>query len=147
MHTIVTIPANLTPQLRNGVHHALGDAAKEVSTVAEHTDRPSHPELYEQPVARFKQTCELLDFIGWGNPAEPAAIQVDLREHHAALTDALDMAVRLADIEVDEIEARDAARAQRHEPPLRETTIARALALHELNSTIIDIAASIDTRG
>jgi hypothetical protein len=143
VNTIVTIPANLTPQFRNGVHHALGDAAKEVTTVAEHTGRPSHPEFYEQPVARFKQTCELLDLIGWGNPAEPAAIHIDLREHHAALTDALDMTVRLADIEVADIEARQAPTRSR----LRETTIARALELHELNSNIIDIAASMDTQG
>jgi hypothetical protein len=146
MQSLVTIPANLTPQLRNGVHHVLGDAAKEVSTVVEHTGRPSHPELYTKPVARFKQTCELLDLIGWGNPPEPAAIHLDLREHHAALRDALDVTVRLADIEVDEIEDRDAARALRHEPSLRESIIARALALHELNSTIIDIAASIDAQ-
>ncbi len=117
MHSLVTIPAILTPQLRNGIHHVLGDAAKEVSTVVEHADRLSHPERYTKPVARFKRTCELLDLIGWGIPTEAAAIQVDLREHCAALTDALDMTVRLADLEVDEIEDRDAARALRHEAP------------------------------
>lgn len=49
--------------------------------------------------------------------------------------------------EVEEIEDRDATRAARYQPPLRETTIANALALNELASTVTDIAADIDAEG
>lgn len=146
MTTIVTVPANLVGDLRNGLHNVLSETATEVSGVADRAGREMHPEWYEKPIERFKDTCALLDLTGWSAPRQLTAVQIDLREHRRALIDALEMALLLTDVDLEQIEAVDAARAARHEPPAREATITRVLALREFATTVSEMTASIDAQ-
>lgn len=142
MSHIVTVPTTLVDQLRNALHDVLSEAASEVSSGADHADRSSHPEWYEKPIQRFKQTEALLDVVGWGT--DQAAVQIDLRTHHRALMDALKMALLLADTQMAELETVEAARAARHEPTNREATIKRNLELNEWASAVSDEAAGME---
>jgi hypothetical protein len=127
----VAVPDNVVEQLRDALHNVLSEAAQRVSEVADHANRDRQIECYEKPIERFRCTCKLLDVIGWDGRKHRAATQIDLQEHHGALLDGLEMARGLADDELGQIEAVDAGRAARREPPVRETTISRLLALHE----------------
>jgi hypothetical protein len=143
LSSIVTVPANLTSDVRNGLHNVLSEAATEVAAVADHRDRDTHPEWYARPVARFKRTCALLDLVGWSNPVPAAAAPIDVGAHHQALCDALDMALNLADGEIEQLETVDAARAARHESSIREITIKRVLALHEFASAVREAVSAL----
>jgi hypothetical protein len=144
---IVTVPANLSSQLRNSLHNVLSESAKEIAAVADGAGREEHPERYRQPITRFKRTCALLDLVGWTTPNQPAAVQINLHEHGPALADALEMALLLADTDIEQLDRTADARAARRAPSNREATIARALALHEFTAAVQDTLTTLDGRG
>jgi hypothetical protein len=145
--TIVTVPASLASPLRSSLHNVLSESAQEVAAVADHADREQHPERYREPINRFKRTCALLDLTGWSNPVQPAALQINLEEHGAALNDVLEMALLLADIDMEQLDSAGDARAARRAPSNREATIARALALHEFAAAVRDVVIPLGEGG
>jgi hypothetical protein len=100
-------------------------------------DREQHPKGYEEPLEYLDRARALLDLIGWGDVVEAtAAVQVDLRQHRWALTNALEAALLIATQDLAEADAVDAERAQRGEPSRREATRARALMLRDFVSAV-----------
>ncbi len=136
-------PRHHNQQLRRGLHNTLGQAALDVSQVATRADRERNPAQYTPPLGRLKRTCRLLDVIGWGGPPHATATQIDLQDHSDALTDGLEMTLRTAEGEVEEIEEIDAARTAKHQPPVRETIIRRSLELHQYADTVKDAIEAI----
>jgi hypothetical protein len=57
------------------------------------------------------------------------------------------MALLLTDTDIEQLDPTADARAARHEPSNRETTIARALALHEFTAAVQDTLTTLDGRG
>ncbi|HWX86661.1 MAG TPA: hypothetical protein VNX67_00650 [Solirubrobacteraceae bacterium] len=134
----------MASELRNGLHSVLGDAAQGVSQTTERCGRERHPEWYAEHRERCERTSAVLDLIGWGEPKQPAAIRLDLRQHHRTVSEALAIRLLVGEDDLKEADAVDAERAEQAEPPKREATIKRVLALREFAAAIKDLVGRIE---
>jgi hypothetical protein len=136
---IITVPAEMVGELRNGLHTVLGDAAQGVSQVTDRPDRERHPEWYVEHRERFERAWALLDLVGWGEPKQPAALRIDLRQHHHAVTEALGVRLQVGADDLKEAGAVDVERAADGEPSKREATIRRVHTLREFAAAVKDL--------
>jgi hypothetical protein len=143
MNTTLTVPADMVGHLRNGLHSALGGAAQRIWQTVDLPGREQHPEWYTEDRQHVERACALLDLIGWGDSDQPTEVQVDLREHRWALTKALEVVLLVADDDLKEADAVDAERAKRGEPPKRDATTKRVLALREFASAVCSCASRL----
>lgn len=141
---IITVPAEMASELRNGLHTVLGGAAQGVSQVTDKPGRERHPEWYSEHRERLERIWTLLDLIGWGEPNQPAAIRIDLRQHHRAVSEALDVRLLVGEDDLNEAGAVDGERAQQGVPPKREATTKRVFALREFAAAVKDLAGRIE---
>lgn len=137
---LITVPAEMLSELRNGLHTVLGDAAQGISQVTDAGGRERHPEWYAEHRERFERTWALLDLIGWSEPKHPPALRLDLYGHRQAVIEALDVRLLVAEDDLKEAGAVDAERAERGEPPKRQQTIERAEAVREFAAAVKDLA-------
>lgn len=137
---LITVPAGMLGELRNGLHTVLGDAAQGISQVTDAGGRERHPEWYAEHRERFERTWALLDLIGWSEPKHPSALRLDLQRHGEAMIEALDVRLLVAEDDLKEADAVDTERAERGEPPKRQQTIERAEAVREFAAAVKDIA-------
>jgi hypothetical protein len=70
-------------------------------------------------------------------------MRIDLRAHQQALTQALDVRLLVAADDLKEAAAVDAERAERGEPPTRETTEHHVTALREFAAAVTRLATTI----
>lgn len=144
----LVIPAERVGDVRNGLHIVLGGITQELRATSEQQGRERHPEWYGQDRERVECAFVLLDRIGWGEPQRPVDVVVDLYAHHWALSEALDAVLPVAEDDLGEVEAVDAERAKREQPPVREETTRRVLALQEFACEVKGrIEAALLTRG
>lgn len=141
---IITVPAEMAGELRDGLHTVLGNAAEGVSQITERFSREHHPEWYAEQRERFERTWALLDLIGWRELKRPAAIRINLREHHRAVSEALDVRLLVAEDDLEEADAVDAERAEQGKPPMREATTSRVLALREFAASVKDLVGHLE---
>ncbi len=141
MGETAVVRADMVGHLRIGLHTLITDAAQELSRIGEIPDREQHPEHYGEPLAHLDWTRALLDRIGWGDVDPAAAVELDLREHFWALSRALEVALQIAVQDLEEAHLVDDERARRGEPPGRNATTRRVLALRKLASAV---AAKVD---
>jgi hypothetical protein len=87
---LVTVPAELMDQLRQGAFTAIGAAAHAIDGVAFSSKRGAHPEWFRGPSEDLRELCGLLDLIGW----EGAVPEVDVRLDPDALPRGLLKALR-----------------------------------------------------
>jgi hypothetical protein len=87
---LVTVPAELVDQLRQGAFAAIGAAAHAIDGVAFSGKRGAHPEWFRGPSDDLRELCGLLDAIGW----EGAVPEVDVRLDPDALPRGLLKALR-----------------------------------------------------
>jgi hypothetical protein len=102
MNGIVTVPAELVADLRRGLRCVLGDAA---GAIAEATELPAAQQrrsLYARRRGQLERTLALLDLVGFGDPAEPQAVHIDLRAHRLALGEGLELASLVAQDEIED---------------------------------------------
>jgi hypothetical protein len=137
---LITVPAEMLGELRNGLYTVLGDAAQGISQITDVGGRESHPEWYAEHRERFERTWALLDLIGWSEPKHPSAFRLDLHRHGQAMIEALDVRLLVAEDDLKEADAVDVERAQRGEPPKRQRTIERADAVREFAAAVKDLA-------
>jgi hypothetical protein len=137
---LITVPAEMLRELRNGLHTVLGDAAQGISQITDAGGRESHPEWYAEHRERFERTWALLDLIGWSEPQHPSALRLDFRQHGQAMIEALDVRLLVAEDDVKEADTVDAERAKRGEPPKRQQTVKRAEAVREFATAVKDLA-------
>jgi transcriptional regulator with XRE-family HTH domain len=143
---MLSVPPNMVAHVRMGLHSVLGRAAEGISQTVLQPDREKYPEWYEEDREHFEQTCALLDLIGWGEPPHaPSTAQIPLPEHRWALTEALPVVLRLADVVMDELDLVEQQRQRRGEPPQREQTIERVQALREFAATVDEQMTALDT--
>jgi hypothetical protein len=136
---IITVPAEMVSELRNGLHTVLGDTAQDVSRITDDPGRERHPEWYAEHRKRFERTWALLDLIGWGEPKQPGAIRIDLRRHRRPTCEALRVRLQVGADDLREADAVDAERAKHGEPPKREATTTRVNTLREFAATVKDL--------
>lgn len=137
---LVTVPAGVVYELRRTLHLELSCAAQDVDEVAVRKGQVTHPEWYEEALARFDAIRALLDEIGWWNTDPPAEVPLDLRTHRLVVTRALETALLLADADMKDLDAVEAERARRGEPSRREGTTQRVSALCEFAVAVKDLA-------
>ena len=87
---LVTVPAELMDQLRQGAFAAIGAVAHAIDGVAFSGKRGAHPEWFRGPSEDLRELCGLLDAIGW----EGAVPEVDVRLDPDALPRGLLKALR-----------------------------------------------------
>jgi hypothetical protein len=137
---LITVPAEMLGELRNGLHTVLGNVAQEISQITDCKGRERHPRWYRVPREEYLRTCALLDLIGWGEPKRPAALHLDLRKYRQAVTEALEVRLRVASDDLKEARKVDTERAERGEPPKREQTTQRVRSLREFATAVNDLA-------
>ncbi len=137
--SIITVPAEMVSELRDGLHTVLGDAAQGISLVTDNGGRECHPEWYAEHGERLERTWALLDLIGWGEPKQPAAIRIDLRKHHQAVTEAFRVRLQVTADSLKEAHTVDAERAEHGEPSKRDATTRRVRTLREFAAAIQDL--------
>jgi hypothetical protein len=140
---LITVPAEMLREVRNGLHTVLGDAAQGISQITDTGGRERHPEWYAEHRERFERTWALLDLIGWSEPKHPSALRLDLRQHGQAMIEALDVRLLVAEDDLKEADAVDAERAQRGEPPKRQQTVERAEAVREFAAAVKDLGVTV----
>jgi hypothetical protein len=143
MSATLTVPSEMVRYLRDGLHNEIGNAAQAISQVVVEAGHDQHPEWYREPLEHFDQLRALLDLIGWDDTSTPAEVRVNLREHQRAILAALGVEMIVATDDLGEATRVDAERATRGEPPQREATAQRVLALREFTSAVKDL---VDTR-
>jgi hypothetical protein len=133
---LVAVPAEMVGMLCDGLIGALGNAAEMISEAVAVSARVRPAGWFRASLARLDRVRALLDELGWGEDDPPVRVDVDLREHGAAVREAL--AVALPTIRADLVEADvvDADRARQGLPPKREATIARVRALREFTAAV-----------
>jgi hypothetical protein len=89
---LVTIPAELVEQLRQGAFVAIGAAAHAIDGVVFSGKRGAHPEWFRGPAEDLRELCGLLDVIGW----EGEMPEIDVRLELEALPRGLLKALRAA---------------------------------------------------
>jgi hypothetical protein len=85
----VTIPIELVSLVRDGLYFDLDGQLQEASALVEPRDRGDIHEAVDACLARAIQTRAPLDAVGWIEPVELSAVEVDAREHRDALIRAL----------------------------------------------------------
>jgi hypothetical protein len=118
-------------EARYGLHSVLGQAAQEVSLITDRKGRETHPEWYREPLVRFDRARMLLDLLGWGDPARPGDVLLDVREHGWALLKGLKVALIVGDDDLAEASRVDEERKARREPAVEGETVLRVFALRE----------------
>jgi hypothetical protein len=136
MSTIITVPAEIVSQVRIGLPNVLADGAEEITAAVEREGYERSPKWFQGGRAKLERACALLDLIGWSEPERAAAVRVDLREHGKALNEALRVMLMVGEDDLEEADPVDAARARRGEPPKREATTKRVLALREFAASL-----------
>jgi hypothetical protein len=133
---LLVVPPAIVPYLRDGLHSEIGTAVEEISVVTWEADRAEHPEWYGEPIEHLDRVRRLLDLVGWSANSKPGEIQIDVREHSQLVLDALNTELSVVDEQLRESEQIDAGRAARGEPPQRETTAQRMIALREFVAAV-----------
>ena len=132
MSTTLTIPADVIPDVREGVFCLLGDAAEGIMHALERRDREHHPEWFRADRDQLSAVFALLDLIGWSADREPLDVQLDLAEHGATLKDAIEGFLPLLEDLYLQAAAGDSRPAQEGRRSRKEAIATRLARLGEL---------------
>ena len=136
MSTILTIPANVISDVREGLFCLMGDAIQEVGGALIQPERELHPEWFKKDRRRLEDVFALLDLISWAADGESREVEVDLRKYGRPLKEAVDGYMPLLADQEAEADANDVWRAEQGKPARKDEIIASALALGEFAALI-----------
>ena len=136
MNNTVQIPADLIPDVRAALQSMLGDAAESISNAVTLPRHELHPEWFVPGRELFEDVCELLDVLGWDGSLRPQTANLDFARHGALLKAGLEGMLPHVEMELAEVDANDARRAQHGELPRRESVKQRMRALREFASLV-----------
>jgi hypothetical protein len=94
------------------------------------------PEWFTDGSELYEGTCELLDVLGWDGNLRPQDATIDFPRHGRVLKAALEDILPLAEMQLAEVDANDAVRAERGEPARRDWVKGRMRALREFASLV-----------
>lgn len=136
MLNTIHISADLIPDVRMGLFGLLGDAAEEISDAVTRPRFVLHPEWFVPGRELFEDVCELLDVLGWDSSLRPQDANLDFNRHGELLKAGVEDMLPHLEMELAEVDANDARRAEHGEPPRREQVKARMRALREFASLV-----------
>lgn len=129
--SMLWVPARMVREARYGLHSVLGQAAQDISLITDRRGRERCPELYREPLERLDRARALLDLFGCGDPARPADVLLDVREHGGALLKGLEVALIVGDDELSEVALADEEQPAQDVPPWEGETVLRVFVLRE----------------
>jgi len=136
MSTTLTIPANVVPDVREGLFCLMGDATQEIDSALIRPERELHQEWFKKGRLQLEGAFALLDLIGWATGRESRNVEVEVRAHGQWLRDAVDLFLPLLAAQEQEADASDVWRAERGMPPRKAGIIGKGLALRELATRV-----------
>jgi hypothetical protein len=99
----VIVHPQIVDWLRRALYAEIGSAAESLDTATCAHDREDHPERFRGPAQTLRESCALLDAIGWAKTDPPVTVPSDLNQDCWTLMRALDGALEFADEEVYEV--------------------------------------------
>jgi hypothetical protein len=126
MSVNLTIPAELIPDVREGLFSLLGDAAEAILHALEQPESQRRREWFAADREQLRCVFALLDLTGWDAAPEAGAVPVDLREHGGTLRHALDGYLPLLEDQEREADLNDRRRAAEGKAPRRAEIVSRA---------------------
>jgi hypothetical protein len=136
MSTTLTIPADVIPDVREGLFSLMGDAGEGIMHALEQPEHERHPERFQAGRAQLGQVFALLDLVGWDAGGEPRDVDVELREHGQTLKEAVDGYLPLLEDQDAEADLNDRLRAERGLPPRKQEIVRRLAGLREFAALV-----------
>lgn len=145
MSTMLTVPAELVGDLRNGLHSAIQPPVEGIAEVANRQGREHHPEWYLEHFDHLENVLALLEVIGWCEVDQPPVVRIDMREHRWAILKAIEVIALLAIDELDDLDTVDRERARRGETSKRTAAIRHVFALRDFCFAVTVAVADLDS--
>jgi hypothetical protein len=127
MSTTLTMPADVIPDVREGLYGLLGVAADTIGSYLVHPDRDAMVDGFIESRSQLERVFPLFDLVGWSTRDHRHSVDVDVAEHGQTLKDAVQG--YLPHLETWEAEADDTDRwrAEQGKPP-RKPELEKSLA-------------------
>ena len=126
MSTTLTIPADVIPDVREGLYGLLGVAADRIGSCLVHPDRDAMVDGFIEARSQLERVFPLFDLVGWTTRDDPHSIDLDVAEHGKTVNDAVEG--YLPHLELWEDEADDADRSRVEQGRPRKPEILKSLA-------------------
>jgi hypothetical protein len=136
MTTILTIPAGVLPDVREGLLCLMGDATGAIRHALEQRTREHQLDRLDADRRQLEQVFALLDLVGWGAAGEPREVEVDLGRYGPTLKEALDGYLPILEDQEKEADVNDERRAVEGKPPLREEIVSRLVGLRAFTTQV-----------
>jgi hypothetical protein len=126
MSTTVTIPADVIPDVREGLYGLLGVAADRIGSCLAHPDRDAMVDGFIESRSQLERVFPLLDLVGWST-RDDHSVDVDVAEHGRMVKDAVEGYLPLLETWEAEADDTDRWRAEQGKPP-RKPELEKSLA-------------------
>jgi hypothetical protein len=127
MSTTLTIPADVIPDIREGLYGLLGVAADRIGSGLVHPDRDAMVDGFIEARSQLERVFPLFDLVGWTSGEDRHSIDVDVAEHGQTVKDAVEGYLPLLETWEAEADDTDRWRAEHGKPP-RKPEILKSLA-------------------
>jgi hypothetical protein len=127
MSTTLTIPADVLPDVREGLYGLLGVAADGIGSYLVHPDRDAMVDGFVEARSQLERAFPVFDLVGWTTRDHRQNVDVDLAEHGKTLKDAVQEHLPLLETWEAEADDTDRRRAQDGQPP-RKPELEKSLA-------------------
>jgi hypothetical protein len=136
LSNILTIPADVVPDVREGLFCLMGEATQGLDQALIRPGRHLHREWFADDRTLLEHVFAMLDLIGWDVDREPHAVAVELEHHGQRLSEAVDRYLPLLEVQETEADVDDERRADEGKPPIKEEITGRLAALRNLAALI-----------
>lgn len=148
---LLAAPSAGLDRLREGLFAEIGGAGEALQLAASSKeDREAGKTRFRAPLERLRGAWALLDTIGWSTTTPAADVQIDLREHHEALSRALELALLFAEDDLTDLDKHIPKNAEGSEASERDAVVESIAAFRELATTardrIDELAAQSESR-
>jgi hypothetical protein len=127
MSATLTIPADVIPDVREGLYGLLGVAADRIGSYLVHPDRDAMVDGFVDARSQLECVFPLFDLVGWTTHEDPHSIDLVVAEHGQTVKDAVQGYLPLLETWEEEADDTDRWRAEQGKPP-RKPEILNSLA-------------------
>jgi hypothetical protein len=133
---LLTAPSANIGRLREGLLAEIDGAGEAPQTVVSNQeDREAGKTPFRPALERLHGACALLDTIGWSTNTPAADVQIDLRDHREALTQALQLALTFAEDDLKDLDTHTPEHPKDSEAPAHEAIVKNVTAFREFATT------------
>jgi hypothetical protein len=137
MSSTLTIPADVVPDVRDGLLSLIGNATEQFEELLLSGDRDRRPDWYVPVRQMLEGVFALLDHVGWSSAGPRREIEIDVSKHGLRIMEAIEAGLSgLAD-QLDEADINDQRCATEGLPLKKQQLI-------EQNQMVRDFAAVLE---